>query len=66
MSITRIVDTILLTPTLLSKIDPLTHSNIKLIITGGESLPMPLAAKWIGRASIVNGYGTTESTMVRY
>jgi non-ribosomal peptide synthetase component F len=63
--INRIVDSMLLTPTLLAKMDPSTHSNIKLIVSGGESLSPTLAAKWINQGtSIVNGYGPTEITMV--
>lgn len=58
------VDTVLLTPTLLSKMDTDTHRNIKLIVSGGESLSRSLAEKWLKQADIINGYGPTEITMV--
>jgi D-alanine--poly(phosphoribitol) ligase subunit 1 len=59
------VDTVLATPTLLSKMDPSAHTNLKLIVTGGEALSLPLAAKWIHQgALVVNAFGPTEITMV--
>lgn len=56
------VDTVLATPTLLSKLDPALHPNLKTIVSGGEALTRSTAQRW-RHALLVNGYGPTEITM---
>ena len=55
----------LLTPTMLSTLDPEDVPLWRHVFCGGEQLPAELVAKWSpGRGPIGNGYGPTETTVV--
>jgi mycobactin peptide synthetase MbtE len=55
----------LLTPTMLSTLDPEDVPVWRHVFVGGEQLPADLVARWSrGRDRIGNGYGPTETTVV--
>jgi iturin family lipopeptide synthetase B len=57
------VDTIDITPTALSKMDPKDYPNLKLIHVGGESCNQHVINKWARKVTLVNAYGPTEITV---
>jgi amino acid adenylation domain-containing protein len=54
----------LLTPTMLSTVDPDEVPKWRQVFCGGETYPAELAARWTPGRRIVNGYGPTETTVV--
>ncbi|MFC4852122.1 amino acid adenylation domain-containing protein [Actinophytocola glycyrrhizae] len=54
----------LLTPTMLSTVDPEDVPAWRHVFCGGEQFPAELAAKWTPGRRVGNGYGPTETTVV--
>ncbi|MGB3442382.1 MAG: amino acid adenylation domain-containing protein [Actinophytocola sp.] len=54
----------LLTPTMLSTVDPDDVPAWRQVFCGGEPYPAELAARWTPGRRVVNGYGPTETTVV--
>ncbi|KAJ1978798.1 hypothetical protein H4R35_001758 [Dimargaris xerosporica] len=66
ISVAQRVHTALLTPSMLSILDPQTHANLQSIATGGEALPAPLAHRWAEHCPVFNGYGPSEITIISH
>ncbi|KAJ1971958.1 hypothetical protein H4R34_005570, partial [Dimargaris verticillata] len=58
--------TALLTPSMLSVLDPHTHANLESISTCGEALPFHLAQTWTKHCAVYNGYGPSEATVMSH
>ncbi|KAJ1974403.1 hypothetical protein H4R34_004729, partial [Dimargaris verticillata] len=58
--------TALLTPSMLSVLDPHTHANLESISTCGEALPFHLAQTWANHCTVYNGYGPSEATVMSH
>ncbi|MCA9704420.1 MAG: amino acid adenylation domain-containing protein, partial [Myxococcales bacterium] len=56
------VDTAVLTPTVLSELDPDSVPALGTVSVGGERCPGALATRW-GRRRLLNCYGPTETTL---
>ncbi|WP_439117402.1 amino acid adenylation domain-containing protein [Mycobacterium marseillense] len=52
-----------LTPTVLSSLDPARLDGLDTLITAGEACPAELAAAWAAGRRMVNAYGPTEATI---
>ncbi|QWY63704.1 non-ribosomal peptide synthetase (plasmid) [Mycobacterium avium subsp. hominissuis] len=52
-----------LTPTVLSSLDPARLDGLDTLITAGEACPAELAAAWATDRRMVNAYGPTEATI---
>ncbi|KAJ1923761.1 hypothetical protein IWQ60_005675, partial [Tieghemiomyces parasiticus] len=59
----RLVDSGLMTPTLLASLDPCQYPNLRYIKTGGEVLPTEVADRWLPRCTVANFYGPSETTI---
>jgi amino acid adenylation domain-containing protein len=57
------VDALVITPSVLSLLNPAEFAGIKLIISAGEKLNPELAAKWKKVERFINGYGPTEASV---
>ncbi|KAJ1985062.1 hypothetical protein H4R34_000239 [Dimargaris verticillata] len=66
ISIAQRADTALLTPSMLSVLDPQTHANLRSVATGGEALPTHLARPWVEHCPVYNGYGPSEITIISH
>ncbi|KAJ1981330.1 hypothetical protein H4R35_000766 [Dimargaris xerosporica] len=66
ISVAQRVHTALLTPSMLSALNPQTHANLQSIATGGEALPAPLAHRWAEHCPVFNGYGPSEITIISH
>ncbi|KAJ1974593.1 hypothetical protein H4R35_003538, partial [Dimargaris xerosporica] len=60
------VQTALLTPSMLSVLDPHTHANLESIATCGEALPSRLTQTWVKHCPVYNGYGPSEATVMSH
>ncbi|KAJ1979573.1 hypothetical protein H4R35_001466 [Dimargaris xerosporica] len=58
--------TALLTPSMLSVLDPHTHANLESIATCGEALSFYLAQTWVKCCPVHNGYGPSEATVMSH
>jgi amino acid adenylation domain-containing protein len=58
------VDSLMTTPSFLSRATPRRRSALRTIIVCGEPCPLALAEAWSGRHRVINGYGPTETTCV--
>ncbi|KAH7132411.1 hypothetical protein B0J11DRAFT_226607 [Dendryphion nanum] len=58
------VDTLISTPSILSRFRRTQFPNIKTIVTGGEPCPQALADEWAQNASFYNVCGPTEITVL--
>ncbi|KAF2707165.1 nonribosomal peptide synthetase 12 [Pleomassaria siparia CBS 279.74] len=58
------VDTLIATPSILSKYRRINFPNIKTIVTGGEPCPQSLADEWSDGATYYNICGPTEITIL--
>ncbi|KAJ3019312.1 hypothetical protein HKX48_002208 [Thoreauomyces humboldtii] len=56
----KTLDTVLMTPTGLSKFEPEAYPNLKTVILGGEAVTMALVKRWGGRVKLFNAYGPSE------
>ena len=53
-----------LTPSALGTVTPAQLSGFRLLMVGGEALPLPLARQWASRLPcLLNVYGPTEATI---
>ncbi|UYP21095.1 amino acid adenylation domain-containing protein [Rhodococcus sp. Z13] len=52
------------TPTVLGTLDPEGLPELKVVASGGESLPPALAARWATGRAMLDAYGPTETTIV--
>ena len=57
------VDTAVLTPTVLSSLDPAALPGLVTVITAGEACPAGLVGSWAPGRRMVNAYGPTEFTI---
>ncbi|MCA2320269.1 amino acid adenylation domain-containing protein [Mycobacterium intracellulare] len=57
------VSAAVLTPTVLSSLDPARLDGLGTVITAGEACPAELAAAWATGRRMVNAYGPTEATI---
>jgi amino acid adenylation domain-containing protein len=53
-----------ITPTMLSMVDPADVPGWRVVFSGGEVLPAELAARWAPGRRVANVYGPTETTVV--
>ncbi|MEU7765421.1 amino acid adenylation domain-containing protein [Nocardia sp. NPDC049190] len=55
-----------LTPSVLASLEPDALSSMRVIVAGGEAVPVDLVAKWAGAPgrAFHNGYGPTETTIM--
>jgi hypothetical protein len=60
----RLVDTIIATPSILSKFQKSDYPNITTIVVGGEPCPSKLADEWAVNATFYNICGPTEITIL--
>ncbi|KAL8401000.1 hypothetical protein RB594_001135 [Gaeumannomyces avenae] len=60
----REIDVLICTPSILSKYDPLTFPNIKIVATAGEPSNQRLADLWATHGTYYNCCGPTETTIV--
>ncbi|KAL8393859.1 hypothetical protein RB595_003566 [Gaeumannomyces hyphopodioides] len=60
----REVDVLICTPSILSKYDPLSFPNIKMVATAGEPSNQRLADLWATHGTYYNCCGPTETTIV--
>ncbi|MEU5844166.1 amino acid adenylation domain-containing protein [Rhodococcus sp. NPDC047139] len=52
------------TPTVLGTLDPEGLPDLKIVASGGETLPPALAARWAAGRVMLDAYGPTEATIV--
>ena len=52
------------TPTVLGTLDPAGLPDLRVVASGGEALPAPLAERWAAGRLMLDAYGPTESTIV--
>ncbi|KAJ1966699.1 hypothetical protein IWQ62_002300, partial [Dispira parvispora] len=57
------VNTILLTPSALTILDPANYPNLQLVSTAGEALPYALAQRWASHCALYNSYGPSEASI---
>ncbi|KAJ3359313.1 hypothetical protein HDU91_004960 [Kappamyces sp. JEL0680] len=63
LNVLKDVDSVHLTPSLLRKITPADHSNLKQIISGGEPLTREIIQTWLPHVLLYNSYGPSEITI---
>ena len=54
----------LLTPSVANVLKPESVPTLKVLVTGGEAMQAGHISKWIGKTSLVNAYGPTESAVI--
>jgi len=52
-----------ITPSYLALLDPAAVARLRLLVSAGEALPAPLAARLLDTVELWNGYGPTEATV---
>ncbi|ORX93211.1 amino acid adenylation [Basidiobolus meristosporus CBS 931.73] len=57
------VDTLLITPSVLNDLKPGDFHNLKTVLVAGESCSGRIASTWAGHVNFVNAYGPTEATV---
>ncbi|OLO98655.1 non-ribosomal peptide synthetase, partial [Mycolicibacterium porcinum] len=57
------VNTVVMTPTVLSSLDRTRLDGVKTVITAGEACPPELVAAWAPNRRMFNAYGPTETTI---
>ncbi|KZF25221.1 nonribosomal peptide synthase GliP2 [Xylona heveae TC161] len=58
------VDATMATPSLLSVLDPLHYTNLKIVTLAGEAVPQSLVDRWGHGRVLQNGYGPAECTLL--
>jgi amino acid adenylation domain-containing protein len=58
-----IVDSCLLTPSMLKLVNPKEHPNLKQLVVAGELFPQSLQELWCSRIRLINAYGPSETTI---
>ncbi|KAJ1660615.1 Nonribosomal peptide synthetase [Dispira simplex] len=53
----------MVTPSLLSTVDPEDYPNLRSVVVGAEALSYQLAQRWASRLTLVNMYGPTEAAI---
>ncbi|KAI8825575.1 uncharacterized protein EV422DRAFT_563406 [Fimicolochytrium jonesii] len=62
-SVIRKVDVLVITPTVLSGMRQKDYTNLKMVITGGETMKAAIVQEWADKVQLVNIYGPTEHTI---
>ena len=58
------INELVMTPSMLSSIDPSTCTSIRVVTTGGEAMPQSIVDTWAPRLDqLINEYGPTECTV---
>ncbi|HST58816.1 MAG TPA: amino acid adenylation domain-containing protein [Longimicrobium sp.] len=52
-----------LPPSVLAMMDPADFPDLRVVVSAGEALPAPVAARWAGAVELHNAYGPTETTV---
>ncbi|WP_146140135.1 non-ribosomal peptide synthetase, partial [Cecembia rubra] len=52
-----------LTPVVLSQLNPRSLVSLRMVLSAGEALPLSLGQKWAKNLAIINAYGPTETTV---
>ncbi|RKP36151.1 hypothetical protein BJ085DRAFT_19510, partial [Dimargaris cristalligena] len=57
------VDTAIIIPSFLSRLNPADYLNLKTIMVAGEPISAELCTQWARHCTLINGYGPTEATV---